>query len=426
MKTKLYLFLVIQFYNSAAGALATMIMPGADRLIRLGTFGGDALMVALALSAFWTRRSFYGVKYMALFLLVSTLTFIYTIERFGFPEHLNGLRETLFFFSSLVVVYDLYESYVRLDLVRIFTRYLIVFAIAQTPFAVVQFLQYGAGDPVGGTYGTAGGSGYLSQILFLICFYLIVRYSSLEDGSNFIISRTLMIFPILIPCALNETKISFVLLGGMLLLLVSSPRQMYRAIPLLVLGAGLMFLLNYYYSQTVEDTSTIFDEGYIEKYLLTNPTGTGGDLPRFQRVVIMFRLMGDDIGSILLGMGYGVLGGGNIMGTSRLGRSLFYLVNGSRILLFRVWIQGGLLAVILVAGAMFGYLRSRVENVFTVRQFSFFVFFSLIVIWAYDEAIFDRIFAPITAYFMMWIRAGGHDGEFDPTEEPSGEAYARG
>lgn len=418
MKTKLYLFLVIQFYNSVAGALATMIIPSSDRVIRLVTFSADGLMLLLALSAFWTRRSFYGVKFMALFLLASTLTFIYTIERFGFPEHLNGLRETLFFFSSLVVVYDLYESHIRPDLVRIFTRYLIVFAILQTPFAVFQFLKYGAGDAVGGLYGTGGGSGYMSQLLFLICFFLVVRFSSLEDGSNFIISRTILFVPILIPCALNETKISFILLAAMLLLLVTSPRQMYRAIPLLILGAGLMFLLNYYYSQTVEDTSNIFDEGYIEKYLLTNPTGTGGDLPRFQRILIMFRLMGGDIGSILLGMGYGVLGGGNIMGTSRLGRSLFYLVNGSRILLFRTWIQGGLLAVIFVAGAMFGYLRAKVENVFTVRQFSFFVFFSLIVIWAYDEAIFDRVFAPITAYFMMWIRAGGMSGE----EYPGGES----
>lgn len=422
MKTKLYLFLVIQCYNSVAGALATMIIPGAERVIRLVTFSADGLMLVLALSAFWTRRSFYGVKFMALFLLASTLTFIYTIERFGFPEHLNGLRETLFFFSSLVVVYDLYESYVRADLARIFTRYLIVFAILQTPFAVVQFLKFGAGDAVGGLYGTGGGSGYLSQLLFLVVFYLIVRHSSLEDGSNFKISRTLLFFPLLIPCALNETKISFVLLAAMLLLLVISPRQMYRAIPLLILGAGLMFLLNYYYSQTVEDTSNIFDEGYIEKYLLTNPTGTGGDLPRFQRIIIMFRLMGGDVGSILLGMGYGVLGGGNIMGTSRLGRSLFYLVNGSRILLFRTWIQGGLLAVICVAGAMFGYLRSKVENVFTVRQFSFFVFFSLMVVWAYDEAVFDRVFAPIVAYFMMWIRAGGIEGESAEEGEGGGGA----
>jgi hypothetical protein len=192
---------------------------------------------------------------------------------------------------------------------------------------------------------------------------------------------------------------------------------MYRAVPLLLLGAGLMYLLNYYYTATVEDTSNIFDVDYIEKYLLTNPTGTGGDLPRLQRLVIMFRMMGGDVGSLLLGMGYGVLGGGNIMNVSRLGRTLYYLVTGSRILMFRVWIQGGFLAVLLIGGAMFGYLRSKVEKVFTLRQFSWFLFFSLIVIWFYDEAVFDRVFAPITAYFMMWIRAGGLEGEIDPTDD---------
>jgi hypothetical protein len=423
MKTKLYLFLLIQFFNSVSGALATMVVPSADRLIRLGVVGGDAVMLLLAFSAFWTRREFYGVKYMALFLLVSTLTFIYTVDRFGFAEHLNGLRETLYFFSSMVVVYDLYESYTRPLFAKIFTSYLIVFAIVQTPVAILQFLKFGAGDPVGGTYGTAGGSGYISQLLFLICFYFVVRYASLADGSNFSVSRTILAFPILIPCALNETKISFLLLAGFLALLISSPRKIYRAVPLLILGLGLMYLLNYYYTQTVEDTRTIFDEDFIEKYLLTNPTGTGGDLPRLQRIQIMFHIMGGDIGSILLGMGYGVLGGGNIMSMSRLGRSLYYLVTGSRVLLFRVWIQGGLIAAILVAANMFAYLRSRVEKTFTLRQFSWFLLFSLLVIWVYDEAIFDRVFAPIVAFFMMWIRAGGLDGEVDPTLEPSEEPY---
>jgi hypothetical protein len=215
--------------------------------------------------------------------------------------------------------------------------------------------------------------------------------------------------------------VSFLLLAGFLVLLVSSPRRVYRAVPLLLLGVGLMYLLNYYYTQTVEDTSTMFDENFVEKYLLTNPTGTGGDLPRLQRVQIMFHLMGNDIGSILLGMGYGVVGGGNIMTMSRLGRTLYYLVTGSRVLLFRVWIQGGLLAVLLVAMTMFAYLRSRVEKTFTLRQFSLFLFFSLLIVWVYNEAAFDRVFAPIAAFFMMWCRAGGVDGEGDPTLAPSEE-----
>jgi hypothetical protein len=419
MKLKITFFFVVIIFNSFAGALSTMVIPAAERTIRLLIVGGDAVMIAMALSAVWPRRSFYGVRYLIAFLLVSTLTFIYNLDRFGFPEHLNGIRESLFFFASLVVVYDLYESPHRLMFIRVFSRFLIVLAIAQIPVAFLQFLKYGAGDLVGGTYGTAGGSGYLSQLLFLVTFYFVVRYASLGDGTHFSATRMLLFLPALIPCAINETKISFLLLAVFLILMISSPRKIYRAVPLLILGAAMLFLLNYYYTETVADAQGIFDQDYIEKYLLTNPTERGGDLPRFQRVIIMFRMMGDDVGSILLGMGYGVLGGGNIMNVSRLGRTLYYLVTGSRILLFRVWIQGGALAVIIVAGAMFGYLRSRAESYFTLRQLGWFLAFSMLVIWVYDEAIFDRVYAPIAAFLMIWIRGGGILGEQEPSETGS-------
>jgi len=59
-----------------------------------------------------------------------------------------------------------------------------VFALAQIPVTIIQFAQYGAGDGVGGTYGTGGGSGYITQLLFIICFFFAVRFASLEDGSS--------------------------------------------------------------------------------------------------------------------------------------------------------------------------------------------------------------------------------------------------
>jgi hypothetical protein len=230
-----------------------------------------------------------------------------------------------------------------------------------------------------------------------------------------------MALPLLIPCALNETKISFVLLAGFLVLMSSSIRQIYRTIPVLILGGIMFVLLDYYYSETAEDTRNIFDLNYIEKYLFTNQTDAGGDLPRFQRLVIMFRMMGSDVGAILFGLGYGVFGGGNIMGVSRVSKAIYYLVTGSRILLFRVWVQGGLVAVILVAGASFGYLRSKAEQYFTVRRLGLFVLFSLMVIWFYDEALLDRVYAPVISFIMLWVRAGGdlseHREEGDDHEE---------
>jgi hypothetical protein len=342
---------------------------------------------------------------------------VYTSDRFGVLEHLNGLREPLFFFSSLVVVFDLYHSRYQELFIRWFTRFLFVFAVVQIPLAVIQFLKFGAGDGVGGTYGIAGGSGYLTQILFLISFFLAVRYASLEDGSHFSIRKIPFFLALLIPCAVNETKISFLLLAVFILLVAGSRRRILRTVPMLVLGLGLVYLLNYYYSSTVEDTSKILNQNFIEQYLLTNPTEAGGDLPRFQRLLLMFQLMADNAGSILLGMGYGLIGGGNILGISRLGRSLYYLVQGSRILLFRVWIQGGLVAVLTLAFAMFAWLRVRASHYPTMRKFYWFLAFSLLLSWFYNEAMLDRTFAPVAIFFMIWIADGG--GVNESAEEHS-------
>ena len=407
MKVKLVLFFIVLFYHSVSGALATMVFPSAERLFRVITFSADGLMLLLALTACWPRRRFYGVHFFLAFTLFAVVTFLYNVDRFGLMEHLNGLRDPLYFFTSLIVLYDLFESRFRHSLITWFTVFVIVYAVLEIPVTLYQFLKFGASDAVGGLYGTGGGSGFMTQSLFLIVFYLIVRFASGEEGEHFKASRALFIVPLLLPCALNETKISFVLLAGLLLLMTSSLRQVYRTIPFLALGAILFFLLNYYYSTTAEDTRDIFDLDYLQKYLFTNQTEVGGDLPRFQRLVIMFRMMGSDVGAILFGMGYGLFGGGNIMGVSRLGKAVYYLVTGSRILLFRVWVQGGLLAVIVIAGASLGYLRSKVEKYFTLRRLGLFVLFSLLIVWFYDEALLDRVFAPIIGFLMLWVRSGG-------------------
>jgi len=415
MRFKIRLFFAILVFCSVSGLLSSMIIPAQERTIRMMVSACDGLLLLMALLSTWRNRNSYVVWSLMVFLLISTITFVYTSDRFGVLEHLNGLREPLFFFSSLVVVFDLYHSRYQELFIRWFTRFLFVFAVVQIPLAVIQFLKFGAGDGVGGTYGIAGGSGYLTQILFLISFFLAVRYASLEDGSHFSIRKIPFFLVLLIPCAINETKVSFVLLAAFILLVAGSRKRILRTIPLLALGVGLVVLLNYYYSTTVEDTSYILDQKYIEGYLLTQRTGAGGDLPRFQRFLLMFGVMANDVGSILLGMGYGVFGGGNILGISRLGRSLYYLVEGSRILLFRVWIQGGVVAVLTFAFAMFAWLRVKTNHYPTMRKFYWFLAFSLLLSWFYNEAMIDRTFAPVSIFFMMWIADGG--GVSEPAEE---------
>lgn len=417
MKFRLALFFAVLIFCSVAGMLGTMVIPSQDRFIRLALVGCDGLLITLAVLAMWRRREFYGVWAFLVFLLASILTFVYTSERFGLVEHINGLRDPAAFFASLIVVYDLYHSEYGAVMLHRFTQFLVVFALIQIPVTIIQFYQYGAGDGVGGTYGTGGGSGYITQLLFIICFFFAVRFASLQDGTSFSLKRLPLLLPVLLPCAINETKISFILLGVFIILVSGSRQRMVRSLPLLALGAALVVVLNHFYSTTVEDTRAIFDLNFVEKYLVTNETATGGDMPRFQRLVFMFRMMGDDVGSVLLGMGYGVLGGGNIVGVSRIGRSLYYLITGSRILLFRAWIQGGLIAVITIAFAMFYWMRSRTVQYPTLRKFYWFLAFSVLIIWFYNEAMFDRTFAIIVSFMMIWTCEGGITGGSEGARE---------
>jgi len=119
-------------------------------------------------------------------------------------------------------------------------------------------------------------------------------------------------------------------------------------------------------------------------------------------------------------MGYGVVGGGNVLGVSRLGRALYYIVTGSRILLFRAWIQGGLLAVLTLGFAMFAWMRTRASLYPTMRKLYWFLAFSIFIVWFYNEAMLDRTFALVTSFIMVWTSEGGMVE--DPEDLPETEA----
>ena len=421
MKLRTYLYLLIVAFDAFSGAFVSMVMPGADRIVRVLTFGGDALVLVIAGASLLRNRTFYGVRFFVLFCFISTLTFLYNSEKVGIMTHLNGLREPLFFFSTLIIAYDVMQSYQRETFVKWFTWFLIILAASQLPLVLYQFFKFGAGDYVGGTYGTGGGSGLITRLLFLITFYLITRFGSPDDGETFGVTKVFLFSALLIPCALNETKVAFLFLAAFIVLLTLSRKKAYKAIPFLVLGLTLIFLLDYYYSATAEDTREVFTLDHLEKYLYSNPTSAGGDLPRFQRMPIMFRIIGNDIGNMLLGVGYGLFQGGNILGMSRLARSVAYLT-GSRMMLFSLWFQGGLLAVLVVAGTMFWFMGSRLISYHTIKRLKWFIFLQLILVWVYDEAIWDRVFASAVTFLMIWTSNGGVRGEHTDTAEGGEEA----
>ena len=82
-----------------------------------------------------------------------------------------------------------------------------------------------------------------------------------------------------------------------------------------------------------------------------------------------------------------------------------------------------------MAFAMFAWMRSRIPQYPTLRKFYWFLAFSLIIVWAYSEAMLDRAFALITSFLMIWTNEGGivdepGEGQGGVTEEASENAEA--
>jgi hypothetical protein len=409
MIIRILLFLLVLLLNSFYGAVL-MAMPQADRIFRLAVFASDGIMIVMALSVVWRARKFSGVKYLLLFLFVSTLTLFLNLHSVAITTHLNGLRQPLFLLSTLVVLYDFSQSARWEAFQRIFNSFLVIFALLQIPLSLIQFIKWGAGDYVGGTYGYTGGSGFLTQLAFLISFYFITRSSWLKDPEGVRYRSVLLYSLFLLPCAVNETKISFIYLAAFFVLLTMSRTRFLKSIPILAFGIVLVLILNYYYGKTVEATQNVFDEKFLERYLLYDPR-ENVDVPRFQKIVLMFRLMHGDMIQILLGMGYGVFAGENILGTSSFGRSLWYL-QGTRIQLQTVWIQGGLIAALLVMFPSFWFLkRRRILNSANMRRFHSFLALMILSVWFYNEALFSRPFAMIAGFMIIWIGQGGMDQE---------------
>jgi len=420
MIIRILLFFAIFAFNAYQGILVTQFFPGLDRMARLTVVAGDGGLVVMALSVYFRNRRFYGAISFVIFVLSSVLTLLYNLDHVGVTDHFNGLRQPLVLLSAVVIVYDILMSSYRDRFVQYFTVALIVFAISQIPSSVWQFLRFGAGDLVGGTYGTTGGSGLVTQLVFMISFYLLVQYGALEGGTGFAVGKMLLFSLLLAPCAINETKIAFIYLAAYIVMLAMSRQNFLRMVLVFGVGGALFYVLGVYYTQTVKDPTSLLNEKFIESYLFYYPK-EGVDVPRFQKIALMFGLLSKDFVTFFVGLGYGLFGGTSLLGASRFARSLWYF-GGSRPLLNTIWIQGGLFATYAIVWASFGYLRGRLADSFCMRRFRLFLGFVILSSWFYNDMLLDRTVAIIVAFLTVWVYLGGIDQEAEEESSSGPEA----
>jgi hypothetical protein len=376
---------------------------------RILTLAADLGMFSLALPALRRTWRFYGTRSALVFVIVSSVTIVYNLDRIEFVGQVNGLRLPFFFFMVLIVINDFLYSDYEGEFRRYFGWFLLVFALAQLPTSFMQFLKYGPGDDVGGTMGW-GGSNVVTLSLFLIVFYLIVKHGSADEGTRFKLSRIVLFSLLLVPCTLNETKISFVLLAVMVLLLVPTKR-LSLALPVLLVGVVLFYALNTLYSTYERDTAFLLDEHFLERYLLYSEKAQG-DLPRGQKLLYTWDLMANDPPTYFVGMGYGVFMGGNLLKSASFGYVVGYLA-GARMYLNTVWLQGGILGVVAIAFPLFHFLRTKNLISPNMKRYRVFLFIVLLAMWFYHDSLHNRCFAAIAAYLVLWTEVGGVDVETD-------------
>lgn len=322
-----------------------------------------ALDAIIALMACIVVRRLWAWGCIALFMALSWLcTCVFNPESTLF--WVNGLRE----FIGLLMVYPIVlfiieEERSRERFLDTFDRQGLYFIMVQGFCIIVQWFMYGAGDLVGGGFGHYF-SGQTSVTIYLISFALIRRRI---DNEHFIqsLNENKIYIILLLPTFLNETKVSFVMLVLYFLLLAPIDRKLLMRlmviIPLLAMlttvGLGV-----YNYTTQLSQSGTNFNslEDAVAYFVLDDLEKVEGDarwniennrgradVPRISKLMYLAVLNEQEPGHVITGFGIGQFKGGTQLAQSDFAREYDWLLMGSVPYVFHLYIQLGLLGLVL-------------------------------------------------------------------------------
>jgi hypothetical protein len=311
---------------------------------------------------------------------------------------LNGLREILnllFLPVFLNKVFSEDNEALAEEYLKIMKIYSIVFLIAQIPVAFYQFSVHGPSDWVGGTYGSFG-SGILSLSIVCHVFFL----------SHFIknISLRILLYCMMVPMLLNETKVSFILIPMVMLFIHFEPRLKNIMIAG-VAAAVSLFIFSQYFSTGNSPIPTnvteIFSKDFLQGYLFGD-IYTYTDVPRFTKIVLGWQMLAEHTNTFLFGFEYGVFRSSEMMDLSRFAQSVEWLMTGTRPYLFFLMIQGG---VMLVTGIM--VLIFYINNFFVANnnKYKTFLFLLFLIILFYNDALRNQNFCIIYFFSIFFANS---------------------
>ncbi len=390
---KVFVFLL--YLSSFYGVVADVVL-GGNRTIFYGTF--DALMILLGL----TSLSFAGprLSYILLF-LIGCFIFNLTYSPVSVYSSLNGMREILAIMGMVLFYNKIFSEEKReltgeyIDIVR---KFAYIFLIVQIPVAFVQWLKFGPSDIVGGTLG-AYSSGVLSLSVVSLVYFL--HFYSRN------ISVNIMLYITLIPMFLNETKISFILIPMMIILIYF---QLKLKNVLIGVGGAIVFfvIFNHFYSASYLDfddsAAGIFSTDFLSDYLMAD-IYTYSDIPRITKIILAWNLLVQEMNTFLFGFEYGLFKGGNVLTTSIFNQTYRWMLIGTRPYLFFLMMQGG---VMLVIG--FFWMVTYVNNYFkNMNKFKVFLLLILLLMLLYNDAMRNQHFVIIYFFLVFYASSDFYD-----------------
>ncbi|MBL7996063.1 hypothetical protein JNM05_11890 [bacterium] len=398
-------FIVLFVY--AYGNFLVEIVPPLTQAVSIVRAVADFLLLLFGVKALVYRENKVLRLLVVFFVIISSVTFYLNSSTTTLFVHLNGLREPLVLIVALAMLAHIFYSDGRGRFVRSMNKFLLVFLVIQIPVAFSQFFRFGAGDQVGGTF-SDGGSGMLSQIIFLAVYYLLLVRAGKPNGVGFRLNKVTPLLILFIPVFINQTKISFVFFAVLALLQVRVQLNLAKVFFTIAAGAVALFLFVKILAATTDiDLADYLDPDTIEKDFFSD-WAAAEDITRFGKLVIAYDQFENEPYKHIWGAGYGLMKGKSVIETSEAGRDLERLYFGSRIQFFSTYLQGGLLFTALFLILNFYYFTSSRNTHFKYNfiRFKSFAFSLFVLMWIYNDALLVTYFNLFAAYFLVFIKHG--------------------
>lgn len=362
----------------------------------------EFLIVVITVSFIKLKSKYF--KYLIFFVFISSISYLIS-DNLSLLVHINGIRETLVLICYFVIFNAIYKLPSLEKINNNFISFSYIFLAIQIPVSILQFREFGVGDDVGGTYGR-GGSGLLTLSIFILIFYLIEN--KIKIGSERL-KKGIPLLIFLIPVALNETKISFLLFFLYFLSLINLKKISYS---IFAASLGPLFMLMFSNVYTTQSNVSydnplegIYNIEYIEKYVLGDRGSKYSDVPRFTKVVIGTQILITD-GNFLFGKDYGAFKGSKLEIGSEFSIRYKWLLSGSRPYSFFLLISGGIVLLLFITWMIMSEIFSKHPN--NMKNYSspllFFLAAIFLIILLYNDAFRSNVFSFIFVFVLFFAK----------------------